>query len=50
MGDLVYLNGTNKEIHGIIMTVDVDYSAVFWCTGGLSWEDNSCLEVILESR
>ena len=50
VGDLVYLNGTNREIQGIIMTADVDYSEVFWNTGRLSWEDNNWLEAINESR
>ena len=50
VGDLVWLNGTNREIRGIILTADVDYSEIFWDTGRLSWEDNSWLEVINESR
>ena len=46
VGDLVHLNGTNREVRGIVMTVDVDYTEVFWDTGKLSWEANRWLEVV----
>ena len=54
IGNLVYLNGTNREVSGIVIETYGDSIHVVW-HGGItskvsSWERANWLEVFYESR
>ena len=50
IGNLVYLNGTNREITGVIVETYGDSICVVWQGGRKSWERADWLEVLHESR
>lgn len=50
IGNLVYLNGTNREISGVIIETYGNSICVVWQGGRKSWERADCLEVLHESR
>ena len=50
IGSLVYLNGTNREVSGVIIGVDDIRADVLWDNGRKSTEWEQHVEVFYESR
>ena len=51
VGDLVYIDGTNREVSGVVLAViDNGFCRVLLSNGREDWFNQRFLEVILESR